>query len=49
MLLSNAALPITGSAGAPTGRLLQSALAAVISGQMSAEAAARDVVSQLGG
>lgn len=48
-LMNNAVLPLVGNEGAPLARLLQSALAAVISGQMNAAEAARDIASHYGG
>jgi ABC-type glycerol-3-phosphate transport system substrate-binding protein len=47
MLLNNATLPLAENSGSITARVIQSALASVISGQRSAEEAAQDVVAQL--
>jgi ABC-type glycerol-3-phosphate transport system substrate-binding protein len=47
MLLSNATLPLAESTGGVTARVIQSALASVISGQRTAEEAAQDVITQL--
>ncbi len=46
-LLNGATLPLSESAGSLTARVIQSALASVISGQRSAEEAAQDVMAQL--
>jgi ABC-type glycerol-3-phosphate transport system substrate-binding protein len=46
-LLADATLPLSESAGSLTARVIQSALASVISGQRSAEEAAQDVIMQL--
>ncbi|MEP7292364.1 MAG: extracellular solute-binding protein [Chloroflexota bacterium] len=46
-LLGNATLPLSESAGSLTARVIQGALASVISGQRSAEQAAQDVIAQL--
>lgn len=48
-LLSNATLPLSESAGSLTARVIQGALASVISGQRTPEQAAQDVVTQLPG
>ena len=48
-LLNNATLPLTDSTGSATARVIQSALASVISGQRSAEEATQDVINQLPG
>lgn len=48
-LLTNATLPLSESAGSLTARVIQGALASVISGQRSPEQAAQDVVTQLPG
>lgn len=48
-LLSNATLPLSESAGSLTARVIQSALASVISGQRTPEQAAQDVITQLPG
>lgn len=49
LLLNNATLPLAESTGGITARVIQSALASVISGQRTAEEAAQDVVTQLPG
>lgn len=46
-LLNNATLPLSDSAGGAAARVIQSALASVISGQRTAEQATQDVVTQL--
>lgn len=46
-LINNATLPLSDSAGGTTARLIQSALASVISGQRSAEQATQDVIAQM--
>jgi ABC-type glycerol-3-phosphate transport system substrate-binding protein len=46
-LLNNASLPLTDSTGSATARVIQSALASVISGQRTAEQATQDVINQL--
>ena len=46
-LLTNAGLPLTDSTGSATARVIQSALASVISGQRTAEQATQDVINQL--
>lgn len=46
-LLSNASLPISDSASSATARVIQSALASVISGQRTAAQATQDVINQL--
>jgi len=46
-LLSNAILPLSESASGTTARAMQSALAAVMTGQRTAEEATRDVLNQL--
>lgn len=46
-LLNNATLPLSDTAGGTAARVIQSALASVISGQRTAEQAAQDVVTQL--
>jgi ABC-type glycerol-3-phosphate transport system substrate-binding protein len=46
-LLNNATLPLSDTAGGATARVIQGALASVISGQRTAEQAAQDVVTQL--
>ena len=48
-LLNNASLPISDSASSATARVIQSALASVISGQRTAEQATQDVINQLQG
>jgi ABC-type glycerol-3-phosphate transport system substrate-binding protein len=47
MLLNNATLPLGESPGSMTARVIQSALASVISGQRSATEATQDVIAQL--
>lgn len=47
MLLNNATLPLTESTSSVSSRVIQSALASVISGQRSASEAAQDVIAQL--
>ncbi len=46
-LLNNATLPLAESNGGVTARVIQSALASVISGQRTAEQATQDVITQL--
>ena len=46
-LLNNATLPLAESTGGVTARVIQSALASVISGQRTAEQATQDVITQL--
>ena len=46
-LLNNASLPLLDSTGSATARVIQSALASVISGQRTAEQATQDVINQL--
>ena len=46
-LINNATLPLSDSAGGTAARVIQSALASVISGQRSAEQATQDVITQL--
>ncbi len=46
-LLSNATLPLTESTDGVTARVIQSALASVISGQRTADQATQDVINQL--
>jgi ABC-type glycerol-3-phosphate transport system substrate-binding protein len=46
-LITNASLPLTDSAGSAAARVIQSALASVISGQRTAEQATQDVINQL--
>lgn len=49
MLLNNATLPLSESAGSLSARVIQTALASVISGQRTAAEATRDVIAQLPG
>ena len=48
-LLNNATLPLTESSSSVTARVIQSALASVISDQRTADQAVQDVISQLPG
>jgi hypothetical protein len=49
MLLNSAILPLAESNSTISARVVQSALASVISGQRSADEAAQDVITQLPG